>query len=126
MKADQPARHLEIIKPSGERVSFYIKLGPTYELGGTCRCKVTFDGWLESPPDIQGYDSLQAFMLAVQLIDSILREYVTRGVRVVWPGSDTDYDLDEFIPRKFTRRLVSSLKRDNRKTMIYLVRCFES
>jgi len=99
MKTDLPERHLEIIKPSGDRISFHIKLGPTYESSGTYRCKVTFDGWIESPPDIQGYDSLQAFMLAVRLVDSILREYVRLGVRVVWPGSDTDYDLDEFIPR---------------------------
>ena len=89
-------RNVDLITPSGERIPFRIEFGPITSDGQDCHCRVRFHGWEDSPPDIWGYDSLQALVLAVSLVHSILYSFVHEGGRVVWPGTDRDYDLDEF------------------------------
>jgi hypothetical protein len=90
-------RTLDLLKPSGERVTFRVEFGPILGDGQDFHCRVRFHGWGDSPPDIWGYDSLQALVLAVSLVHSILDDFVRRGGRALWPGTDTDYDLDEFV-----------------------------
>jgi hypothetical protein len=90
-------RTLDLLKPSGERVTFRVEFGPIHGDGQNFRCPVRFHGWGDSPPDIRGYDSLQALVLAVTLVHSILDDFVRRGGRVLWPGTDDDYDLDQFV-----------------------------
>lgn len=90
-------RTLDLLKPSGERVTFRVEFGPSRGDGHNFHCRVRFPGWVDSPPDIWGYDSLLAFVLAVSVVHSILDNFVQRGGRVFWPGGDTDYDLDEFV-----------------------------
>jgi hypothetical protein len=89
-------RRLDLLKPSGERVAFRVEFGPIRGEGQDFHCRVRFYGWGDSPPDIWGYDSLQALGLAVTLVRSILCDFVQRGGRVLWPGADADFDLDEF------------------------------
>ena len=90
-------RTVDLVKLSGERVTFRVEFGPIRADGQEFRCPVRFHGWGDSPPDIRGYDSLQAFVLSVGLVHSILEEFVRGGGRALWPGSDTDYDLDMFV-----------------------------
>ena len=90
-------RKLDLLKPSGERLTFRCKFGPIRGDGQDFHCPVRFHGWGDSPPDIWGYDSLQALVLAVSLVHSILDDFVRRGGRVLWPGTDNDYDLNEFV-----------------------------
>jgi hypothetical protein len=87
-------RCIDLLKPSGERIPFRVEFGPVREEGQDFRCRVRFHGWGDSPPDIWGYDSLQALMLSVALVRSILADFVRRGGRVVWPETDNDYSLD--------------------------------
>ena len=94
-------RALDLLHPSGHRYSFRVEFGPTYQHGHGFRCRVRFHGWEDSPPDIGGYDSLHALILAVDLVHSILKGFVQQGGRVLWPGTDKDYDLDAFeIPKE--------------------------
>jgi len=91
------SRSVDLQKPSGERVPFRVEFGPVYEAGRDFRCQVKFYGWGDSPPDIAGRDSLQALILAVELVHAILAEFVRRGGRVLWPGTSTDCGLEEFV-----------------------------
>lgn len=90
-------RSVDLLRPSGERVSFRVTFGPIVSAGRDFRCRVCFYGWGDSPPDIWGYDSLDAFVHAVTLVHSLLHEFVQRGGRVLWPGSSNDYNLESFV-----------------------------
>ncbi len=88
---------MDLLKPSGERVSFRIEFGPITPVGPDFCCCVRFHGWVESPLDIRGRDSLEAFLQAVGLVHGILHEFVQRGGRVLWPGTNNDYGLEHFV-----------------------------
>lgn len=89
-------RSWDLLKPTGERVRFIVRLGPAYEKNAHYYCPVRFEGWGDSPPDIEGRDALQSLLIAVDLVRSILHAYVTHGGRVLWPDTNTDYDLVQF------------------------------
>jgi hypothetical protein len=89
-------RTYDLLKPSGERVRFTASFGPIYQSGEDYRCPVRFTGWVDSPQDIWGQDSLQAFLLAVSLVHSILRSFIERGGRVLYLDTDEDYRLETF------------------------------
>jgi hypothetical protein len=86
-------RTVDLLKPTGERVSLRVEFGPIEAAGQDYRCQVRFEGWGDSPPAIWGYDSVQAFLLAVNLVHGILAAFVRQGGRVVWPGTLEDFDL---------------------------------
>jgi hypothetical protein len=90
-------RTVDLIKVTGERVTLRVEFGSIRAQGKDFRCPVRFFGWGNPPPDICGYDSLQAFVLSVGLVHSILDTFVRGGGRVVWSGTDTGYDLDLFV-----------------------------
>ena len=90
-------RSVDLVKPSGEQVRFRVKFGPVSNSGRDFRCRVRFHGWGDSPPDIWGYDSLQSVILAIQLVHTILADFIRRGGRVLWPDTSNDYSLDDFL-----------------------------
>jgi hypothetical protein len=89
-------RSYDLLKPDGTRVRFTVSFGPIYQTGHAYRCPVRFIGWGNSPPDIWGQDSLQAFLLAVNLVHSILHSFIERGGRVLHLDSDEDQPLEVF------------------------------
>ena len=93
-------RSVDLLNAAGERVSLRVEFGPVRAFGQEFRCRVRFHGWGDSPPDIRGYDSLQALMLAVEFVRTVLVDYVRHGGRVVWPGTSNDYELDDFALRR--------------------------
>src|SRR5258707_8444107 len=90
-------RSVDLLKPSGERLAFRIEFGPILPEAQDFSCRVRFQGWVESPPDMRGRDSLEAFLQAVGLVHGILHEFLRRGGRVLWPGTTNDYDLIHFV-----------------------------
>src|SRR5262245_57546555 len=91
-------RSVDLLTASGERVPFRVEFGPIRQQGQGFRCRVEYHGGFEdSPPDIGGGDSLQALLLAVDIVHAMLCSFVKRGGRVVWPGTLEDYDLTSFI-----------------------------
>jgi hypothetical protein len=97
-------RFLDLLLPSGNRVSFRVAFGPIRAVGQQFRCQVRFYGWGDSPPDIWGCDSLDAFVNALTLVHSILYEFVQRGGRILWPESNDEYLLDNFVSSPHTER----------------------
>jgi len=88
-------RTYDLLKPD-ERVRLKAGFGPIYQSGQDYRCPVRFSGWGNSPPDTQGHDSLQALLLAVNLVHSILHEFTKCGGRVLYRDTNVDYELDVF------------------------------
>jgi hypothetical protein len=106
MPATRPfaERSVDLLKPSGERVAFRVEFGPVLPEGRDFRCRVRFHGWVESPPDIRGRDSLEAFLQAIGLVHGILHQFAQRGGRVLWPGTTNDYGLEHFVSSPEWRR----------------------
>lgn len=90
-------RSVDLRKTSGERVAFRVEFGPILPDERDFCCQVRFRGWGESPPAIRGRDSLEALLLAVGLVHSMLDDFVRRRGRLFWPGTDNDYDLAQFV-----------------------------
>lgn len=90
-------RLVDLLKPSSERIAVRIELGPVWPDGPDWCCRVRFHGWIESPPDIRGRDSMEATLLALGLVHGILVEFVQRGGRILWAGTSRDCDLVEFV-----------------------------
>ncbi len=86
-------RTVDLLTSKGERIPFRVRFGPIESVTQSFRCKVSFEGWGDSPPAIWGYDSVQAFLLSITLVHSILSDFVGQGGRVFWPGTSEDYDL---------------------------------
>ena len=84
-------RTVDLIPPSGERVTLTVTFGPPYASGEGFRCPVKFSGWTNSPPDISGFDSLQALLLAVGLVHGILSTFVASGGRVLLSGHGSGF-----------------------------------
>jgi hypothetical protein len=93
-------RCVDLLIPSGKRVTFRVEFGPVRAEGRDFSCRVRFHGWGDSPPDIRGYDSLQALLLAAGLVRAILVDFTQHGGRVLWPGTSADYDLNAFVGRR--------------------------
>lgn len=97
-------RSVDLLKLSGERVAFRVEFGPIFHEGRDFRCRVRFHGRVESPPDICGRDSLEAFLQAIGWVHGLLHHFVQRGGRVLWPGTNIDYGLEHFVSSPEWRR----------------------
>ena len=98
-------RSLDLLKHSGERVAFRVEFCPVVPERRGFRCRVRFHGWVQSPPDIRGRDSLEAVLQAVGLVHGILHDFIRGGGRVLWPGTTNDYDLAHFVSSPEWRRV---------------------
>jgi hypothetical protein len=108
-------RSIDLLTPVGKRIPFRVEFGPICRDGQDFRCRVRFRGWGNSPQAMRGYDSLQAFTFAVELVYVLLGAFVKRGGRVVWPGTTDDYDLGMFISQAKTAELVVEPDRRQRR-----------
>jgi hypothetical protein len=106
-------RLVDLVKSSGERIAFRVEFGPILPERLYFSCRVRFHGWIESPPDIRGRDSLDVILLYVGLVHGILDAFVRKGGRVLWPGTDCDYDLVHFVssPEWHRAKPITSTKR---------------
>ncbi len=90
-------RNLDLVYPTGTRTTLIIELGPIYTREEAFRCPVSLRGFHETLPDIAGADSLQALLLAVDMVHSVLEAFVRRGGKIYYPGTDNVYDLNRFL-----------------------------
>jgi hypothetical protein len=70
--------------------------GPFYKFEENYRCPVRFEGWGKPAPDIFGYDSLQPLLLAVTLLNLMLKSFIERGGRVLYPDTNDEFALEDF------------------------------
>jgi hypothetical protein len=83
------------VHPDGRRTPGRIAVGLPVELDATeASCQVALDGCRETPGSIRGGSTLQALMLAVQFLSTLLHDFVSKGGRVLYPDDDADVPLD--------------------------------
>ncbi len=87
-------RAFDLLAAKDERIRFTAQFGPIYHFEQSYRCPIRFVGWGESQRDIFGEDSLQAFLLAVTLVNSELQRFIDRGGRVLYPDTNDDFPLE--------------------------------
>jgi hypothetical protein len=92
-------RVLDGITPSGARTRIILSLGIPYMSGNSFRCPVRVSGldYDYTPPDIGGWDAVQALLLAISCAAGLLDDFVVRGGRVFYPDTDTPYDFSDLI-----------------------------
>ena len=106
MAATRPPRiwiaelRVVIVHPDGRRAPGHIAVGQPYTLGGAdpagsyeSHCPVQFDGIHSRVHPIIGGGTLQALLLAVQFLGTMLHDFISRGGRVLDPEDDSDVPL---------------------------------
>jgi hypothetical protein len=91
-------RTLDGVTPSGERTRVVITIGTPYAQGNGFRCPVRIEGldYDYTPPDMAGWDAVHALVAAITIAASLTDDFVVRGGRVFWPGTETPYDFADF------------------------------
>jgi hypothetical protein len=87
-------RTFDLLSPGKKSVRLTVRFGPMHQADESYRCPVRFEGWGDQLPDIFGDDSLQAFLLGVKCMNSILKSFINRGGRVLFPDTDQDMPLE--------------------------------
>jgi len=90
-------RILDGIKPDGQRTRIFVSFGRPYEVSGGFRCPVRITGldYDYTPPDIAGWDAIQALLLAISTAASLLDDFVVRGGKVFYPDTETPYEFSD-------------------------------
>ena len=103
-----PVATLELmeIRPDGERRPVQAQIGaPYYDSRGSWACPVLLTSIDGKVKEIHGEDSMQALLLAVRFIHSMLRSLLEKGSRLVDPlgvtesPSDPDFPLEAYFGR---------------------------
>ena len=86
--------------PDGRRVHGHIAVGQPYTLAGgdpagsyECHCPVEIDGIHSREHPIIGGGTLQALLLGVRFLGTMLHDFTSRGGRVLDPEDDSDVPL---------------------------------
>lgn len=87
----------------GERRHGAIRLGVPYQLDDReARCPVAIEGLYPSLADIPGTDTLQALLLAGQLVERLLTAFLEEGGRILLAtaaGEEEDFPLESYFGR---------------------------
>lgn len=88
-------RTLDACTPDGERTRIVATFGIPYAEEDRFRCpfSVVGLGYDYTPPDMTGWDATAALVSAIGLSASLIDDFVVRGGRVFYPGTETPYDF---------------------------------
>lgn len=90
------SRQLLGINASGEEIEIKLGLGTPYQVNDVAwACPVEALGLQTNLPDIQGIDAFQAIMLAIGLLHSILKDFCSKGGKLLWPEDHSEIPLNE-------------------------------
>jgi hypothetical protein len=89
-----------LVHPDGRRVAGDIAVGQPYTLAGgdpaasyESHCPVEIDSLHSRAHPIIGGGTLQALLLGVQFLGTMLHDFVSRGGRVLYPDDGSDVPL---------------------------------
>ena len=88
-------RTLDARTPAGESTRIVITLGAPYQHDNGFRCSVRVAGldYDYTPPDMAGWDAVAALVSGIGISASLIDDFVVRGGRVFYPGTETPYDF---------------------------------
>jgi hypothetical protein len=88
---------VSFVHPDGRKVAGRIWIGrPEVVDEVESRCPVGLDGLWDRLPPISGCDTLQALLLAVRLVGSLLRDFHESGGQVLHSENDEPVDLGAY------------------------------
>lgn len=90
-------RRLKALWRDGSTHDVMIELGKPYPKGNSFHCAVAVSGLQQSysPPDVGGFDELQAITLSLQFIRFLLERHLKAGGRLFYPDEDSPYVPDD-------------------------------
>jgi hypothetical protein len=94
-------KRVVLVHPDGRRVAGHIAVGQPYTLGGAdpaatyeSHCPIEIDSLYPAAQPIIGGGTLQALLLGVQFLGTMLHDFMSRGGRVLDPEDDTEIALE--------------------------------
>ncbi len=89
-------RELVGIKPDGEKVSIFIRIGKPYDSGkDDWTCPVELKGLYDKLGPIFAVDSFHALMLAILFVKKLLGSFVEDGGQLFWVDTKDSVDMEE-------------------------------
>jgi len=91
------SRRLKAIWHDGSTHEVTIEIGRPYPSGNSFRCPVSVTGLQQdySPPDLSGFDEIQAVTLSLKFVRFLLDWHLEAGGQLFYPDSDTPYIPDD-------------------------------
>ena len=91
------SRRLKAIWNDGSTHAVTIEIGRPYPSGNSFRCSVSVTGLQQdySPPDLAGFDEVQAVTLSLQFVRFLLDWHLEAGGQLFYPDDDTPYTPDD-------------------------------
>jgi hypothetical protein len=91
------SRQLKAIWSDGSTHAVTIEIGKPYPSGNSFRCPVSVTGLQQdySPPDLSGFDEVQAVTLSLQFVRFLLDWHLEAGGQLFYPDDDTPYTPDD-------------------------------
>lgn len=90
-------RRLKAVWRDGSTHDVTIEIGRPYPSGYSFRCPVRVIGLQQgySPPDLGGYNEVQAITLSLKFVRFLLEWHLDEGGRLFYPDSDDPYSPDD-------------------------------
>ncbi len=90
-------RRLKAVWPDGSIHDAIIEIGRPYPRGKSFSCPIRVSGLLPdySPPDIGGFDEMQAVTLSLALVRFLLEWHIEHGGSLFYLDSDDPYTPDD-------------------------------
>lgn len=74
-----------------------IEIGWPYPIGNSFRCRVSVTGLQQdySPPDLAGFDEIQALTLSLEFVRFLLEWHLDEGGSLFYPDTDDPYTPED-------------------------------
>jgi len=103
MFAEAPiaTRQLKAIWNDGSAHHVTIEVGRPYPSGNSFRCPVRVIGLQQdySPPDLFGFDEIQAITLSLEFVRFLLEWHLDEGGKLFYPDTELPYTPDD-LPKR--------------------------
>ena len=94
-------RKLRATWSDGSSHDVTIEIGRPYPSGNSFRCPVRVSGLQQdySPPDLSGFDEIQAVTLSLEFVRFLLEWHLDEGGSLFYPDTDDPYTPDD-LPKR--------------------------
>jgi len=101
VEAPVAVRKLRATWRDGSTHDVTIEIGRPYPSGNSFRCPVCVSGLQQdySPPDLSGFDEIQAVTLSLEFVRFLLEWHIDEGGGLLYPDTDDPYSPDD-LPKR--------------------------
>ena len=90
-------RRLKGTWPDGSMHDVVVEIGKPYPTGSSFRCAIRVSGLYPeySPPDMAGFDEIQALTQSLKMVRFLFEQHLELGGHLFYPDDDTPYTPDD-------------------------------